>query len=1303
MAAASGDAPHTVTLQVDIVALPADAGAGDDARATTARFHLVDVVRSGGGEIVEGPAWVRVAPPAPGPGDPAARAGAGASGAGKSGGGGAKAAAGAPPTVPALLRHRTVVDNTTADAALLSRLVADHTLHVFVGRQPREEGAVAAAGASMRKRPAISAAGGTGAKAPLPTCAALPAAAVVAAPVVVPEPYAAWLPLDCSPLLANASAVTATYGDVAAAAAALLQLASRAPAPVPAPAPAAGPNDACDDGVAAAAEQPRVAGVAQLEGALQLPPGALSGGGAGAGTCSCLHATPPPGLAFLHVSVRVTAARRPVLPVPASAPAPAAAEPKKKGPAAPTGGKVAVAATASATAPVEPPVLVSPPLLRRLCPLRLTVRSAAGLPLRPAHYTAGAAGLRQPFAVLRTPAALTVGSVEVSGGGGATITSSAPVSDGGGCRWDHVTVVCLGAVAADSCGSRGGSGDAHDCDPPPAAPPPVHPAVALQEALGTCALTLEVHDRDPAGVSSCSSAPWPLLPDERARHYTALAASGGDDAQAAADRTYAPEAAAYTAGARVRGNHAAATFRLEQLLLRLAEARAGSDGATAVEAGCVSYELTSQLVPVAPRAAATPDAFPAVERERLALLRAPLDYRAALLKLRAELVDPSLLLLPGGGGRGGGAAVAPAAAPFARAVLVLPPGADAQLRTVRDAVAAVNAVARAPAPAGVAADAEAAAAAAASQRDALAAEDVVTGVQLVEPGEGPLPLTRWCGGRTLVLLEGLPHGGLGRVLASVATTTTSTGTTASGSSSSSVPSQPPAVLACQTTRFTHRQWGAAGPGLRMVTLATALNAALAPAAVVSASQSTAPAATAALQRLHDLLAAPSVAVAHRLALFPSAADIDLIAAHFGRETAEHVGSAGGDGSAPSPPAAAAPSQAPSPLPQPTSRRRRARSAGSCTIRDEQRNAAYEMLLTARSSPAGGPGTASTTVSVRRYTLKSSAAAAARHVYHGHHRHASTGGSSGDGDGASFVLVVDAATGRELPRPPALAGARDIASLVAAAAAADPTATYSFAPEYASRTLGDGAVGGHGAAALTRRDGDRSRWRTPRGFTCYMAHPPTSSLPPCPPLSRGEPGEPPTLSATATKDPALAAREAGFTTTTGSCSSSGLFGGVERGTNRRLPDGLAFRSVHAAVSSAVEEGDARRRRSDDSAAWRAKLVVADPVLHVTTAPYRQAPAAVSLLVAAQGVVTEPPTADGGGAALAGVRFAGTLRGGDDSGGATAADAGAAGFAATAAPLTGDAPWAPPDERTRDRAVYRPARPEALRPGAPARSN
>lgn len=1290
--AAPGDAPHAATLQVDVVALLAGAAEADDAWAPTARFHLADVVRSGGGVIAEGPVWTRVPLPGPNAGDAAARRGTATAGAGK-GGGAAKAAGGgaaAPAPAPVLLRHRTAVDIAAADAAFLSHLVADHTLHVFVGRQPRGGGPGAeAAAVGAGKKPAAAP---PSAKAPPAATAAssAPAAASPAVPpapaALTPEPYAAWLPLDCSPLLANAGAVTATYGAAAAAATALLQL-ETPPAAPPAPSTSTSESSAgtapADVNTGSGAE--RICRLAQLEAALQLPPGSLSGSYGASAPAS----PPPPGLAFLHVSVRVAAAQRPAPPElassvtsqPATAAAAAAAGPKKKAATAtPAGGKAAAAA-APTVVPVEPLVLVSPPLLQQLCPLRLTVRSAAALPLRREHYAApGSMGNRQPFAVLRTPAALAGGC----GSGGAAVTQSAPVTDSGGCRWDHVAVVCLGAAAGG--GSSGGV-DAHDGSLPPA-----HMA-ALREVLATCALTVEVHDRDPsaAGAVTARSVPWPLLPEERARHYAAVAASGGtstssgsgavDDAQWAADMAYAAETTAYVAAARERSNHAAATFRLEQLLLPLAAARAGSDGAVAAAAAApaASLELTSQLVPVpvTPPAATMPG-----DPARQALQRAPLDYRPALLKLRAELVDASLLLPSGDGS---GAADAAAAAPFSRAVLVLPPGADVQLRAVRDAVANVNTATCAPMPTsagGEAVDAVAAAAAPASQPDvaqaAAVAADVVTGVQLVEATE--MEPSR--GGRTVLLLEGLPHGGLGTVLSTAAAANVS------------------GALARHTERFAHRLWGTAGPDLRVVALGTSIDAALAPAAVVAHLPApAAAAATAALQRLHDLLCAPSAAVAHRLALYPSSADIDLIAAHFGGgsdgrgtvESTQRADSAIADGSVPTSSAAA--------QSQPQSlaySRRRARSVGSRTIRDEQRNAAYELMLTARSAPGcsgavSGSGTPATALSVRRDTLKSAAAAAAwhtNHQHHHHHRSASTGG----GSGGAFVLV-DAATGRAITPPPALAGAHDVTSLVAAAAG-DATAAYSFAPELASRTLGDAPTGGASAAnALTRHDSTgRAQWRSPRGFTCFLAHPPASSLPPCPPLSLGEPSEPPpaSLSAsvrTGSTDPALAAREAGFVTSTApKPRGSGLFGAVERGTHRRLPDGVAFRSVHASVPAAVEEGDARRRRDEQRAVWQAKLVVADPVFHVTTAPHRAV--ALPAAWAAADEVASPTAAagSGGGVALAGARFADTLRsgGGDD---------GVVAVSTTTASPKGGAPWAPRDERVRECAVYRPARPRS----------
>jgi hypothetical protein len=218
---------------------------------------------------------------------------------------------------PLLVQHRTQLDGLTGDLALARSIAASPILHVFLGLRLAE----GAAGAGER-------------------------------------PWGALLPLDLSPLLANAGAVTVTYGSVAAAQAAVTR-----------------PDGASVD-------------LASLLAAGSLHAPALP--------CEAACLPPPALFSFLHVSVRVVSATQRVPPPPpsatelaekAAAAAAAAASPAaSKGKAAPApakGGKGEVAAAPAdglIPSPVLPPRLWSALVLQAINPLALTLHRADGMP-----------------------------------------------------------------------------------------------------------------------------------------------------------------------------------------------------------------------------------------------------------------------------------------------------------------------------------------------------------------------------------------------------------------------------------------------------------------------------------------------------------------------------------------------------------------------------------------------------------------------------------------------------------------------------------------------------------------------------------------------------------------------------------------------------------------------------------------------------------------------------------------------------------------------------------------------------------
>ena len=549
---------HRATLRVELFAVIAPSSTGTPATVTTLRYRLgglrqvagapVDVVAGGSGAF----SVVAAAPP-PQPGRPPPQPVA------------ATGPTVAPPPPPLLLRHQSAAFTVLVDTACAVRLARDPLLSLHVGLNPAAP-AVLAAGKGGAKAPPTSG------KAGPPPCSATTAAR---------NDFAAMLPVDCSALLGNASSVVWSCGDAHAAAAA----AAAAVPPLPAVA------------TAATSSAPPAGALAPLEAALGLAAGAL------ARTASPLPA--PPGLAWLAVCVHVQSAAAPVAaaaPPPAQAPVPGGGATKRAAAPVATAGAAAgrkSGATAGSDvppgfAPVQPPVLLSPRLLLRLCPLRVSLRSVCGLPSAPAPSTDGCSSsssssssiLPQPFMVLRLtslspapllpPGTCPTESVLLPSVGGAAHTPPSTADcgedalvepavvlpmppptplDGGSTLTLGVTsVVCLGLLLPrPPAGAVDGAAAASQDDGPGRA------AALLRELLETRTLTLELHhnhtqwaaegctghvEAGAGGGSSATAAargPWYALPPWRVPHYQAVAcgsaAPSSQQLQSLADAT----------------------------------------------------------------------------------------------------------------------------------------------------------------------------------------------------------------------------------------------------------------------------------------------------------------------------------------------------------------------------------------------------------------------------------------------------------------------------------------------------------------------------------------------------------------------------------------------------------------------------------------------------------------------------------------------------------------------------------------------------------------------------------------------
>lgn len=343
------------------------------------------------------------------------------------------------------------------DVAAATRINAAPLAHVLLGLQPTMlkssgstgaaddastaagggAGAASARGKDAKKPAAAAAAGKAGTAASGPASAA--GAGAPPAPKQ-PEPpafhFLGAIPLDCSPLLAGASGVAASFGDVRAAARCLAEhkpsTGAHAASTANTPADAGAEHSEHDDdtralallesavgfalhgngaddvgarlasaatATAAAPGTPSSAGHAIAEGT-----GASHLGGGAAATSTApmvVHRVFPAlhCLQFFHVSVVVTSAHASPAAGSAEASAEAAAAAASAAPSAAgkasagtaKGGKAgAAAAAAAATAPapteppksstVYPPRLFSPSVLRELNPLVLTLASVDGLP-----------------------------------------------------------------------------------------------------------------------------------------------------------------------------------------------------------------------------------------------------------------------------------------------------------------------------------------------------------------------------------------------------------------------------------------------------------------------------------------------------------------------------------------------------------------------------------------------------------------------------------------------------------------------------------------------------------------------------------------------------------------------------------------------------------------------------------------------------------------------------------------------------------------------------------------------------------
>ena len=1163
-----------------------------------------------------------------------------------------------------VLRFTSVSELCKVDLDFVREFVNDPYLHVFV--------ATAVGGGQTAEE---SKASGKGTKKSPPSASAPKPMDAVAAET---HSYRAWIPLDCSPLLANQSSVFWSSGDSTAAAAALSRTSSLPP-----------PADATDSALTSKDGH----GLAALEEALHLPPGSLISG----------RPLPqaPSGFKFLHVAVRVIEACRPAQPsdfaaagaqAPPSAP-PAAAKgkadaSKKPPPSASAGSSSKKGAAAEPPAPtiiaVVPPLLMSGDLLAWACPLRLTLRHASGLPDWSSIWSgsvAAPARLRQPYAVIRRSNLQGAAAANICAAGGdflsdadlaalaqlhslgsdLVVTPLTSVGPDGRLVWDSNTVVCLGDLSSS------------------------HPSInlaAVKEALATRSLQVELHDRDvrsvedlghPASSSDSSSADsgseegeglshpsgwaWPTLPAKRLHHYERMAAGAvpcplsppipsaapeaaipsgsrplssaaaaaasstgkpastakaGKASEAAAsadaaaasnllqervDRLFVTEALARVAAARQRHAHAQAMFRLDQLLLVL-PAKASSKPLTT--SASLAANLRSSLVACNPASQSLKEEEERHdllnEAERLVLRTTP-EYRQAEVKIGVELIGqhwlPSAVTTASATGTLACAADAPSSIPqqtpavadtggkqdaaasssdpmpgssaptgFSRVIVSMPYDDDVSLRALLAAVTGVNQRATASVPGS---DGYMRAISLTPEQVAAAnsgALPIVSGFQLIEPNT-----------RTFVLEGGAVS--VSEVLAS------------SGAAESC------AVRNSSGTTFSSRLWISFGLHPREIRLCSSLHSIVINPA--TSNRALLPEATyAAVQKLYDLLAAPSISTAQRLGLFPSPEELSAVQKRYGETVSlldifgagsasayevqdaaaalsavnaavqSHCGAASDVtkllASSLTPRAGDADSA--QVLASSTTGRRRRRALSQGYVRDMQRNESYEAHR--RSSI------------LRNFQRENSSWVRQQSITNASVRTQS--------------MVVDAVTGEVVPLPRAADGSSTEQLLDALRY--DSKATYSFAPAYNSQSVdapfseSEGKV----AASVLTRAQVKQRWRTQQGFVYPAKHSlkedsahPKAPLPAVEMGPGGEPSEPEV-------DRVLLQREADFTTVPRPRPfPQGLFGSVDPHTFLPVPHSQAFRSVHS-LPAAVAEADTKERTQRMKETWNKSVVV-----------------------------------------------------------------------------------------------------------------
>lgn len=381
---------------------------------------------------------------------------------------------GAVPGGPILLRHSTRFD-VKGDRDFAKTLHEQPCVYVMLGTQPdapsdggggSAKGAAAGKGAAPAATASQASASGTGSA----------------------HPFVAFVPLDCSPLLADAPAVSALFGSREAAIAALQSTA---------------PRPATSDGTELSSSGVSSSVSVDLAAALGCPMPANQP------SLAC-----PLYFSFLHIAVRVVAATQTkvveALPVASPSAAGATVAAGKGGKPDPKAAAAAAKGPETVTVPITPPRLLCSSLRREVNPLTLTFLAADGLPglilpegsdasmkrfIQPDAFQLQRRLCRPTYAVMRLPS-MASGATSSSATGASTgaalavlqqryevdeagtvITVPAPrastlitpaLTPGSALSLHYSTVICAGLMDAQ----------------------------ALREALRTQPLSVEVHDRD---------------------------------------------------------------------------------------------------------------------------------------------------------------------------------------------------------------------------------------------------------------------------------------------------------------------------------------------------------------------------------------------------------------------------------------------------------------------------------------------------------------------------------------------------------------------------------------------------------------------------------------------------------------------------------------------------------------------------------------------------------------------------------------------------------------------------------------